>query len=406
MNSKFRHLPFFFLFLVCFSYCTQSSIIADDLTDQKYSIYILGKDGKEYLLQTNDLNKGIRVPEQDGVEIGAKEISRAVIVKNGSYYHLDRKKATFVKYKIANKALIESVSLPLPDFSIENFYWKSNDTLLLTGLNATDFSQVKYALINTATMEPIKAGNMDIPHPIGRFDNMSVGFVELRGQRIFVGYTYHEQLSASNYTTSDTTYVSELSYPQMKAIKTTKDTRSTYPGGINTIQPYSFNDEQHNYYFMTCPGIALGNRPELPTAIMRINAAENVPDRDYFFNLSSSITHNHAYGMWYLGNNKAIIRSERKDLFKGLGDHYSTAHFEFYVVDLASKTLQKLALPLDKGTRRECVMVNKDIAYISVNSNTEGNFIWIYDIKTGTLKKGLQLAGNTDFIMRIDKLNP
>ena len=406
MSFKFKHLPTLFLFLACFSACTQATLFADNLTDQKYSIYILGKDGKEYLLQTNDLNKGIRSPEQDGVEIDAKEVSRAVIVKNGSYYHLDRKKRRFVKYKIANKALTESAGLPLPDFSIENFYWKSNDTLLLTGLDAADFSQVKYALINTGTMKQIASGNMDIPRPAGRFDNMSVGFVELRGQRIFVGYTYHEQLSASNYTTSDTTYVTELSYPQMTAVKTAQDIRSTYPGGINTIQPYSFNDEQHNYYFMTCPGIALGNRPELPTAIMRIKAAEAAPDRDYFFNLSTSITHNHAYGMWYLGNNKAIIRSERKDLFKGLGDHYSTAHFEFYVADLANNTLQKLALPLDKGTRRECVIVDNNTAYISVNSSTEGNFIWIYDIKTGALKKGLQLAGNTDFIMRIDKLNP
>lgn len=192
----------------------------------------------------------------------------------------------------------------------------------------------------------------------------------------------------------------------MIAIKTAKDTRSNYPGGINTIQPYSFNNEQHNYYFMTCPGIALGNRPELPSSIMRIKATEDTPDRDYFFNLSASITSNHAYGMWYLGHNKVIIRSERKDLFNGLGDHYSTAHFEFYVADLASKTLKKLTLPLDKGTRRECVIVNEDMAYISVNSSAEGNFIWIYDIKTGELKKGLQLAGNTDFIMRIDKLNP
>lgn len=406
MSFKFKHLPTLFLFLACLSGCVQSPMFTDDVTDQKYSIYILGKDGKEYLLQTNDLSKGVRLPEEDGVEIGAKEISRAVIVKNGTYYHLNRKKAAFVKYKIANKTLIESASMSLTDFSIENFYWKIKDTLLLTGLDATKFSQVKYALINTATMQRITAGNIDIPPPMGRFDNMSIGFVEIRGQQIFIGYTYHEQLSASNYTTSDTTYVTQLSYPQMTAIKTAKDTRSTYPGGINTIQPYSFNDEQRNYYFMTCPGIALGNRPELPTAIMRIKADEDIPDHNYFFNLSASITHNHAYGMWYLGHHKAIIRSERKDLFKGLGDHYSTAHFEFYVADLADKTLQKLALPLDKGTRRECVIVNKDMAYISVNSSVEGNFIWIYNIKTGALKKGLQLAGNTDFIMRIDRLNP
>lgn len=378
----------------------------NDSANKKYSLYILGKNGNEYLLQTNSLDSGVLLPEHDGADISTKEISRAVIVKNGYYYHLNRKKATFVKYKLVNGALVESASLPLVDFSIENFYWKSIDTLLLTGLNATDFSQVRYAIINTANMKQISAGDMEIPRPIGRFDNMSIGFVEPRKASLLVGYTYHQQLNTADYTTSDTTYVTELSYPEMKAIKTSKDTRSTYPGGINTIQPYSFNDEQHNYYFMTCPGIALGNRPELPTGIMRIKANEATPDKNYFFNISASIIHNHAYGMWYLGHNKAIIRSERKDLFKGIGDHYSTAHFEFYVLDLNSQDIQKLALPLDKGTRRECVIIDKDIAYISVNSSTSGNFIWLYNIKTGSLKKGLELAGNTDFIMRIDKLNP
>jgi len=406
MSSKFNRFLFFLLLLFCCAACTRKSADNGDATVKRYSIYILAKDGKEYLLQSNSLANGLLTPEQDGVELNSKEITRSVIVKDGYYYHLNRNKRTFVKYKLESKSLLEVGSVSLKNFSIENFYWKGPDTLLLTGLNTSDFSQVKYALINTAKMEQIAAGDMDIPRPSGRFDNMSVGFVELRNQKLFVGYTYHQQLSASNYTTSDTTYITKLNYPQMTAVKTDKDTRSTYPGGINTIQPYSFNDEQHNYYFMTCPGIALGNRPELPTAIMRIKSGSDDPDENYFFNLSASATHNHAYGMWYLGNNKVIIRTERKDLFKGLGDHYSTPHFEFYVADLISKTVNKLPLPLDKGTRRQCVLVNKDIAYISVNSPTEGNHIWMYHIKTGELKKGLQLGGNTDFIMRIDELTP
>lgn len=405
MSLKFKRSQFLYLLIFCFVACTQTELTTEDHTDKKYSIYILAKDGKEYLLETNSLSKGELKPEQDGTQIHSDAISRAVIVKNGYYYHLDRKNELLVKYKIQNKALTEIASISLKDFSIENYYWKNTDTLLLTGLNAADFSQVKYKMINTATMQQIAAADLDIPRPTGRFDNMSVGFVELRQQHLFVGYTYHQQLSAANYTTSDTTYITEFNFPQMTAIKTVKDTRSTYPGGINTIQPYSFNDEQGNYYFITCPGIALGNRPELSTAIMRIKSGSDTPDESYFFNLSSA-THNHAYGMWYLGNNKVIIRNERKDLFKGLGDHYSTAHFEFYVANLINKTVHKLDLPLDKGTRRQCVLVNKDIAYISVNSSTERNYIWIYNIKTGELKKGLQLSGDTDFIMRIDELNP
>lgn len=377
------------------------------LAGKNYSMYILGKDGKEYIVETNSLDSGKILPEQQGAMLDAKAMDRDIIVKDGSYYHLNRKKAELSKYNVQNDSLHSLASIPLKDFSIENYLWVGKDSLLLTGLDIKGFKQSKYVLIETGKMDLLSSGSLAIPQPSGKLTSMSIGFVELRKNHLFVGYTYHQQLSSSNYTTSDTTYIAELGYPQMNLLKIDKDTRSTYPGGINTVQSYSFNDEHNNYYFMSCPGIALGNRPDLPSGIFRIKAGDESLDKDYFINISSSLINNHAYGMWYIGNNKAIIRSERKDLFKGLGDHYSTAHFEFYLIDLAAaRVIKKLNLPLDKGTRRECIIVKDNMAYIAVNSSTQGNFIWIYNPKTDDLKKGLELAGNTDFIMRIDKLNP
>ena len=368
-------------------------------------MYILGKDGKEYLLETDSLNSGSVRPEKEGALLDGDVMDRDIIVHQGYYYHLSRKKASFEKYKLNGNTLTLLAAMPLRDFSIENYNWMANNTLLLTGLNKTDYTQVKYSSVNTDKMQQIATGEINIPHPSGKFTSVSIGFAELRKDKMLLGYTYNEQLSSSNYSTSDTTYVATIQYPEMRLIKTDKDTRSTSPGGTNTIQSYSFNDEQGNYYFMSCPGIALGNRPELPTGIFRINAAQETIDKSYFFDISGSVIQNHAYGIWYLGHHKAIIRSERKDLFKGLSDHYSTAHFEFYVLDLQKKEIKKLNLPLDKGTRRECVIVKGDLAYIAVNSTLNGNYIWSYTISNGILKKGLQLAGDTDFIMRIDELN-
>lgn len=403
MNLIFKRSYFLLLLLLCTIACTQQA--SNDRTNKKYSLYILSKDGREYIVETNTLDSGKLDPEQMGADLESEKITRTIIIKDGFYYHLNRKTSSFEKYKINKKKLIEVAATPLFDFSIENYKWINGDTLLLTGLDVKTSSKVKYAFIKTGNLQKIAAGNMEITAPKGRFNSISIGFVERRKKYLLVGYTYHQWLDALNYTTSDTTYVTELAYPQMTAVKTSKDTRSTYPGGINTLQPYAFEDEQGNYYFMTCPGIALGNRPDLPTGVMKINTNDDAPDQHYFLNLSASIIHNHAYGMWYLGNQQAIIRSERKDLFKDLDDHYSTPHFEFYLINVTErKVIKKLDLPLDKGTRRECVLVQNDIAYISVNSTTEGNYIWLYNIKTGALKKGLQLVGNTDFILRIDKL--
>lgn len=370
----------------------------------KYSLYIMGKDGKEYLLTSNTLDSGKMLPEQQGAALNTEVIDRDILLKHGFYYHMDRKAGKLVKYSIQDKQFKALATLPLPQFSIENYYWLAGDTLILTGLHTPDYAQVEYALISSNTMKLLSSGTMDIPKPAGRFDNLSIGFVRPMGKRLLVGYTYHEQLSITTYTTSDTIYVTTLNYPQMTAIKTAKDNRSTYPGGMNTVQSSSFVDEKQDFYFMACPGIALGNRPELSTAIMKIDQGDTSPNKQYFFNLSAALN-NHAYGMWYLGTGRAIVRAERKDLFTGLGDHYSKAHFEFYLVDLQKqKVLEKLPLPLDKGTRRECVLVEGDHAYISINSSSQGNYIYRYNLLTGTLKKGLQLVGNTDYILRMDRL--
>ena len=370
----------------------------------KYSLFILAKNGKNYLMETNSLAGGKLIPEETGVSLEKVELDRDIIVKDGFYYRKEWKKPLFTKYKINNGVIEKVAAVAAADFSLENFYWLSGDTLLLIGNNDSNFKKIKFILLKTEKMIVLDSGDLTIPRPSGKYTSIANGIVEMRKNKLFIGYTYHQQLSSSNYTTSDTTYIAEFRYPEMQLLHIDKDTRSTYPGGLNTVQNYSFNDELHNFYFMTCPGIALGNRPDRPTGIFRIKAGEEAIDKEYFFNLSAPIK-NHSYGMWYLGDGKALVRSERKDLFKGLNDHYSTAHFEFYLIDLNGKVLQKLNLPLDKGTRRACVIVAGDTAYIAVNSSKAGNFIWIYNYKTGSLKKGLELGGSTDFIMRIDQLN-
>ncbi|RRB02574.1 hypothetical protein [Larkinella rosea] len=70
-------------------------------------------------------------------------------------------------------------------------------------------------------------------------------------------------------------------------------------------------------------------------------------------------------------------------------DHYLVPHFDFYVLDMAKEINSHLNLPLDKGTARNCILVENGLVYITVNPNSEGSYVWIYDPKTGLLRKGL-----------------
>lgn len=370
----------------------------------QYSFYILAKDNKEYLVTNDRLDTGMLKPETDGVLLDGADMDRDVLVKDGFVYHLNRKTANFSKFSLAPGHLAVKDKIKIPNFSLENYSWVGKDSLLLIGLNIPGYNQVKYALVNSRDMKVLRMGDLAVPKPTGKFKSLSVGFTKTKNGSLYIAYTYHFPISMSDYTTSDTMYVSRFAYPDMQLMATDKDTRSTYPGGMNAVQNYSFTDENGDFYFMACPGIALGNRPDLVTGIFRIKATEDHIDKNYFFNISDSRIANHAYGMWSLGNGEVVIRSERKDLFTGLGDHYSVAHFEFFVLNLKTKAIRKIDLPLDKGTRRECVLVKQGIAYIAVNSSKYGNYIWQYNIKTKALKKGLQVGGDTDFILRIDQL--
>ena len=398
-GNSFIFTVFILLTSLAFQGCSDSPTS----DKRRFSIYVMAKDAKEYIISTNDLTQGEINPIKTGARVSPKQIWYDLIVKDGNYFLMNQKTEYLVSFNIKNNEFIATDSVKLKNISfIDTYTWLHPDSLLLISFNRK-LSKVSYARVNTKTLEA-SVGYLPIPLPTAPYNSMSVGFTDLWHNKLFTGYTYHTTYVPQGYTTSDTAYVAILNYSSLKSEKTLKDIRSTHPGGPNTAQPNTFRDEKGDFYFLACPGVALGNHPGKPTAIYRIKAGEEVLDSTYFFNISASPIQNHGYGLWYIGNGKAIIRSERKGLFKGMEDHYKVPHVEFHVLDLAANTVKKLDLPLDKGTSRRCVLVEKGLVYISINSDAGGNYIWVYNPKDGSLKKGLKLAGNIDYILRIERL--
>jgi hypothetical protein len=403
-NPRYISYALLFLFQLFLSGCTGDKSTDNSNTQKKYSIYAMMKDGSEYIVQTNSISSGALSPALQGTELPLKDMWPDLIVRDGYYYRLDWKTEEFIKYQIENQEFKEIASTKLTDFAfLETYTWTARDTILLITYNRKT-SLVRYAKLNTKTMRTTE-GKLDIPPPSGIYNWMSLGFAEHRDGKLFVGYTYHTINKNENYTTSDTAYVAVLTYPGLAPLKTAKDTRSTYPGGINTEQPFTFTDEKGDLYFIACPGIALGNNPKKPTGIFRIKKSEDTIDPQYFVNISASPIQNHGYGLWHLGDGKAIVRTERKGIFTGMKDHYKVPHFDFFVIDLNTKTTTRLNLPLDKGSARQCVIRENGLTYITTNSDREGSFVWVYNSRENKLKKGLQFTGNVDYILRIDPLH-
>ncbi len=92
-------------------------------------------------------------------------------------------------------------------------------------------------------------------------------------------------------------------------------------------------------------------------------------------------------------------------MFKNYKEHYLVPHIEYFEVDLLTKQVQKLNLPLDRGSSRTCVLVENDKAYITINDGIGNNDVWIYQTKNQSLKKGLHFEGNIDYIFRLERLH-
>lgn len=371
-------------------------------TDGKYSLYTMNKDLGNSIITSNTVDSGHLTISKNGIAIPTQQFDRSIIVKDKHYYFLRAGK--FRKYILESKGLKEIAQLDLPDQHIENINWIDQTTLLLfTSDNKTNRRLWIYK-INVNDFIINQQQEVHLPLNSTEFNILSVGFGTIHQDHLLIGYTFNKVINETDFTTIDTMYVATLDKATLQLKTIQKDTRSTYPGGVNTVQSYSFHDEKGNFYFMSCPGIALGNSPSKPTAIFKIDSNSTKVNPSYFLNLTAK-TLNHAYGMWYLGNNKAIVRSERRDRYTDFSDHHSTYQFEYYLVDLISQNTRKLSLPFDKGTRKESVLIQNGKAYITIDDADDQHQVWVYDIKSGAISVGLTLDQATDFIVRIDQLN-
>ncbi len=371
-------------------------------TDGKYSLYTMNKDLGNSIITSNTVDSGHLTISKNGIAIPTQQFDRSIIVKDKHYYFLRAGK--FRKYILESKGLKEIAQLDLPDQHIENINWIDQTTLLLfTSDNKTNRRLWIYK-INVNDFIINQQQEVHLPLNSTEFNILSVGFGTIHQDHLLIGYTFNKVINETDFTTIDTMYVATLDKATLQLKTIQKDTRSTYPGGVNTVQSYSFHDENGNFYFMSCPGIALGNSPSKPTAIFKIDSNSTKVNPSYFLNLTAK-TLNHAYGMWYLGNNKAIVRSERRDRYTDFSDHHSTYQFEYYLVDLISQNTRKLSLPFDKGTRKESVLIQNGKAYITIDDADDQHQVWVYDIKSGAISVGLTLDQATDFIVRIDQLN-
>lgn len=345
------------------------------------------------LMTSGDLSTGSVTSIGQGTEISGW--SR--LFKNGFYYNLANNK--FTKNKLENQLLKEVGAIPVTG-NVMNSFWLNDNTLLISGTSSTTPDAIMtYTIINVDNMSIQKTGTFgkQVLQPTDKAIYISSCF--LKGDRMYVTYAVYN----SNWTATDVAYLASAPYPALDNVTISTDTRSTYPGSFAPITPNAVN-YNNDVYMISNTGDRWGVNPNKPSAIFRLKNGATAFDKDYFFDLSAISDGNREYyGLWDLGNGKALTRMGRKDLLLEFEDYTGKDVFEYYLIDVVNKTRKKLDLPLDRGVLVSPVFVEAGKAYIAISSSTAGKFIWTYDIASGSLNKGLEVKG-VDYISTLSRL--
>lgn len=347
-----------------------------------------------------DENASVQIPLST-----ARIREREYIQKDGFFYRLSNRTSVFTRYQLQGSSLVLLDSLQLRNPNFETISWKDDENLLTVCREdiAEQKSQARVYQINVKEMKIVREDTIILPHATDEFWALHVGLVDFEKDDLWLAYSFFKSKGKYGHTTSDTTYYATINYDSFQLKTIQKETRSTYPGGFNLIQSYSFKDEKGDYYFMTNPGIALGNNLKLPTAIFRKKKGQHFVDQKYMINISASIG-NHAYGMWYVGDGKAVIRNEQKQLYTDFSDFHSVYQFEYRLVDLKTGGIEKIHFPLDKGTQKENVWSDDHYIYAAIDDSNDEHRVWKYNLHTKEVSKGIKLPNTTNYTVRLDYL--
>jgi len=383
---------------ICLSSCKKSNDeTPTDSVQDGNSFVIVGEVNSPsalYMLTAGTLTSGSVTAAGAGVEM----TGNGRLFKKGYYYTIVN--GQLVKYKYENQILTTAGQVTLTGSTLYS-YWLNDTTLIVwNGTTTAPANIMTYNIVNVETMTSTKSGSITLTGLVATDKAIYLSGSVLRGNRLYIPYAiYH-----SGWTATDISYLASVDYPSMENLTITTDTRSAYAGAFSSVIP-STAVLNGDIYMITNTGDRWGATPNKPSAIYRIKAGENKFDTSYFFDLSAISDGNREYyGLWDLGNGKALTKVGRPGLLNTFTDYTSTDVFDYYVIDLTAKTRTKLDVPLSKVVHASTVVVENGVAYIAVASSSAGNFVWSYTVASGALTKGLEIKG-VDNVNWISKFN-
>lgn len=383
---------------VCLLSCSDKK--EPNATDETftYGLSAATSNGDSYFLQTNSLLNGSVTPVNNGIELSTIS-SRAQLIasKDGYYYNVDFDVNWAVyrigKYKFdGNKIqMISQIPYPSTDRTIRWKIWLDNGNLMVGGESAAGLT---YDIFDVENLSVVKSGVLNIPQAPKGVINQTA---EFRDNKVHMFYNYYNE----DYSAADSTFMAVVDYPAMNNLTIDADVRSVNPG-TGSWGPVSFVDN-NNIYVLSGPTVGNGSRPDRPCVIWKIKSGETTFDDSYDLNITNLTGGDNAIIMFYAGNGKAVIVCANHTRFSTFDELYEKPVWDFYEMDVNTKTLKKLATDPSFASWDQTYVREGNKAYFTVNTAKDGPYIYEYNSESGQLTKGLKVE-NASTVAQLHKV--
>lgn len=335
--------------------------------------------------------------KNDGVDVTAT-IKEETIYKGKYYYQVPVSADRFSKYQIVGNKLITVFEQKFVKNTFKDrrytHAWIDDKTLVIMAANGSA-NKVIWTKLNAEDMRILDEGELSLEVPEG--DKFSTsGLAKYRKSDDKIIYFYQHKKETRNF------YAAFINAKDMTVEKEVKEDRAEMMAGTaygELLQDKMFFDENENLY-LACNNVI----PGAPSTTQQFGRMLRIKKGDLDFD-KSYIGHNYDKGKIitssYLTTGKALLYIMDPDYTGATG--WGAAYNCYYaMLDLTTDERTEFQyegkhLPFSSGNFSQRSLVDGDVAYIGVNPETSNPCIYIYDIKNGTMEKGLTIAEGYGF---------
>lgn len=398
MTQYFRNSIFLLLACLTIIGCEREPEAGSPTTGEKdYKYFLLSALGSwpntvHYMTATNDLTKGAMDITKEGDEINSKG-TYSYIVKNGFIYNYKTDQGVFKKFKYTQDRLTTAKEVPYTYISdISSYVWVDDNTLVLVG-ETGDGQHIRYTVFNASDLSIIRQGEIEGFQPFpDAYNFYTLGSMTYMDGHIYLQYSYRN----GKWITPEYYSFAVIDYNTFKVKHSVNDNRSS---GVANGSPYfktAFRKDNEAFYYACFPRVGAGTNK---IQLFRTLKGATSPDATYQINLTDLVGGKTLETMIdYIGNNKMVV------LFRdpALGNTYNG---RYAIIDIETKQLVRVLdeLPGDEPYEQAVFVQDKKL-YIAINASKGGNYVWIYDLQTDKITKGMKLPDNISGFARFDKL--